>query len=326
MKVKFNKVLVLLLMAVISVNAFSFFGRSRGNTTMRLAENQPSNNPVTQSMEMFSELVSEKSNGEMKIDVYHSAQLGQETENIEQVQMSLIDFSRVNSVTLAQTVREMEVFTLPYIFDDIEHKFKVLDGEVGDEVLASLENYGMVGLGYLEAGTRNFYTTKPVETIEDLKGLKIRVQPSEVPIKMTQAIGAVPTPMNYGEVYSALQTGVIDGAENDFVSYHTSSHYEVAKNYILDGHLAPPALLIVSKAKFDAMSAEEQNILRESAKEAIKWQRKAMEDMQNESEKIVRESGVEVIEVNIKDFQDAVESIYDDYPQHREMIERIRSI
>ena len=291
----------------------------------KLTENQPANNPVTKAMYLFSELVEEKSEGEMLIDVYDSGQLGSETECIEQVQMSLIDFTRTNAVTLSQIAGEIGVFTLPYIFRNDEHKFQVLDGPIGQDVSKDLEKYNMVVLGYLEAGTRNFYTTKPVNSIDDLKGMMIRVQPSKIPVAMVEMIGAVPTPMNYGEVYSSLQTGVIDGAENDFVSYYTSSHYEVARNYVLDGHLSPPAVLLMSKNVFDELPLDKQNIILEAAKEATEWEREAMAEFEKESEQKVRDAGCNIIEVDKQPFQDAVQGIYDKYPEYEKNIERIKN-
>ena len=294
---------------------------------LRLAENQPDNNPVTISMNKFAELVKEKTNGEVEIQVYANAQLGQEAENIEQVQAGALDIARVNSVTLAQTVKELNVFTLPYIFTGQEHKYKVLDGEIGQEVLKKLENYDLVGFGYLEAGTRNFYTNdKPIKSLADLKGQKIRVQPSEVVIKMAELLGAIPTPMNYGEVFSALQTGVIDGAENDFVSFYTSGHYEAAKHITLDGHLSPPALIIMSKEIWDGLSEGHQKAITEAANEATEFERTAMNDFQAESRKEVEKAGVTVYEVDVKEFQEAVSPIYDDYPELKETIDAIRAL
>lgn len=293
---------------------------------LKLAENQPDNNPVTIAMHEFAKLVDEKTNGEVKIDVYANAQLGEEAENIEQVQAGALEMARVNSVTLAQTVKELTPFTLPYIFTGQEQKYNVLDGEIGDEVLESFANYDLVGLGYLEAGSRNFYTTdKPVKSLADLKGQKIRVQPSEIVIKMMELLGAVPTPMNYGEVFSALQTGVIDGAENDFVSFYTSGHYEVAKHITLDGHLSPPALIIMSKGTWDDLSDEHKAQISEAADEAAVFERQAMNDFQGESRTAVEESGVTVYEVDTKEFQDAVAPIYDDFPEFKEVIDKIRA-
>lgn len=299
----------------------------KAQIVLKLAENQPDNNPVTIAMNKFAELVDEKTNGEVKVEVYANAQLGEETENIEQVQAGALDMSRVNSVALAQTVKELAVFTLPYIFTSQEHKYNVLDGEIGQEVLTKLEDYDLVGFGYLEAGSRNFYTTKkPIKSLADLKGQKIRVQPSEVSIKMAELLGAVPTPMNYGEVFSALQTGVIDGAENDFVSFYTSGHYEAAKHITLDGHLSPPALIIMSKKVWDGLSKEHQDAIKVAADEATEFERKAMNDFQGESRAQVEKAGVTVYEVDVKEFQDAVAPIYDSYPELKATIDKIRSM
>lgn len=294
--------------------------------TFRLAENQPDNNPVTIAMFKFSELVEEYTDGEIKIEVYPNGQLGEEAENVEQVQSGALEMSRVNSVTLAQTVKELEVFTLPYIFTDQDQKYKVLDGEIGQDVLAKLEDYNMVGFDFLDAGSRNFYTTKkPIKSVADLKGLKIRVQPADVVVKMMELMGAVPTPMNYGEVFSALQTGVIDGAENDFVSFYTSGHYEAAQHYSLDGHLSPPALTIMSKKVWDELSADNQEAMKKAAREAAEFQRVAMNEFQDESRKEVEAAGVTVYDVDVQEFQDAVAPIYDDFPQFKEVIEAIRA-
>ena len=293
---------------------------------LKLSENQPPSNPVTKAMYKFAELVKEKSDGKMIVDVYPSGQLGTETESIEQIQLNLIDFVRVNSVTLAQIASEIGVFTLPYIFENSVQKYNVLDGNIGEGVSESLKKYNMLNLGYLEAGTRNFYTIKPIKSIKDLKGMKIRVQPSKIPVEMVKMIGAVPTPMNYGEVYSSLQTGVIDGAENDFVSYYTSSHYEVAKNYILDGHLSPPALLLMSNKRFKSLSQKNQKIILEAADEAVNWERKEMFEFEKEAEEKVRAAGSKIISVDKKPFQDAVAGIYKKFPEYSATIKKIREV
>ncbi len=325
---RFVKLFLYLSLAAIVL--LSACGRTRNLSSdktivFKLSENQPPSNPVTQAMFKFADLVKEKSKGKMIIDVYPSRQLGSETESIEQIQLDLIDFIRVNSVTLGQTASEVGVFTLPYIFKDRSHKYRILDGYIGEAVSRDLEKYNMLNLGYLEAGTRNFYTHKPVTSIKDLKGMKIRVQPSDIPLAMVKMIGAVPTPMNYGEVYSSLQTGVIDGAENDFVSYSTSSHYEVAKNYILDGHLSPPALILMSKKTFDKLPSEYQNIIIEAAAEAVQWQRVAMFEFEKESEKKVRAAGSKIVKVDKSPFQKAVEGIYEKYPDYKDRINKIRN-
>ena len=209
----------------------------------KLAENQPDGNPVTEGMKMFAELANKYTDGTVNIEVYANAALCDEASSIDQVQMGTLDFSRVNTNTMAPVIDIFGVFAMPYLFSSTEHKYKALDGEAGKAVLDTLGDYNMVGLDFYEAGSRCFYTTdKPIRSVADLKGMKVRVQPTEVAISMVQALGAEATPMEYGEVFQGLQTGIVDGAENDFVSYFTSGHYEVAKYYSLDGHMAPPAL------------------------------------------------------------------------------------
>jgi tripartite ATP-independent transporter DctP family solute receptor len=253
--------------------------------------------------------------------------LGNENETIDQVQAGTLDFARINTSAIASTAKEMALYTLPYIFLNFEHKYRVLDGDIGKASVAALDNYNMVGLEFWEAGSRHFYTTKKVvKGLADMKGLKIRVQQSEVAIKMVGLLGAVATPMAYGEVFQGLQTGVIDGAENDFVSYYTSGHYEVAKNFSLDGHMAPPALVIAAKPSFGKLSPDQQKAVREAAREAAAWQRIAMNDFQNESRKAVEAAGCKIYDVNVADFQNAVSAIYDMYPQFAKEIAGIKAL
>ncbi len=316
-----------LLMGVSQVDAQASSVKNEKQILLRLAENQPETNPVTVAMRKFSSLVKEKTNGSVIIEVYASAQLGSESENIEQVQAGILDMARVNSVTLAQLVSPFKVFTLPYIFENQEHKFKVLNGEIGKKVLESLDRFNMIGFDYLEAGTRNFYTVKkPIKSVSDLKGQKIRVQKSEVVIKMVKLLGGIPTPMNYGEVFTSLQTGVIDGAENDFVSYSTSGHSEVAKHYTLDGHLSPPALVIISKRSWAKLSKKQKIAVREASKEATEFEIKAMNAKQLEFQEKVEKSGTKIYSVNVREFQDRLAPLYNDYPEFSEVIKSIRAL
>lgn len=295
--------------------------------SLKLAENQPADNPISKGMQKFADLVKEKTNGTVTVEVYLDAQLGTENETIDQVQAGTLDLARVNTSALAATADEVGVFTLPYIFTSTEQKYKVLDGDVGQTACKALEQYNMIGLKFWEAGSRNFYTTKkPIKSVDDLKGLKMRVQQNDVAIKMVELLGGAATPMAYGEVYQGLQTGVIDGAENDFVSYYTSGHYEVAPYYTLDGHMAPPAMLLMTKTIWDQMSAAQQTAITEAADEACTWQRQAMQDYQDESRSKVEAAGCTIIEVDPKPFQDAVAEIYDSYPQYKDVIAQIQAI
>ena len=275
----------------------------------------------------FAELVKEKTNGTVIIEVYLDAMLGTENETIDQVQAGTLDFARINTSALVSTADSVGVFSLPYIFTSTDHKYKVLDGEIGKNISEGLAKYNMIGLEYWEAGSRNFYTTKkPVTSVADLKGMKIRVQQSDVAIKMVELLGAAATPMAYGEVYQGLQTGVIDGAENDFVSYYTSGHYEVSKNFTLDGHMAPPAMVLMSKTSWDKMDTEQQTAVREAAREAAIWQRQAMQEYQDEARAKVEAAGCTIYDVDTKEFQDKVSSIYAKYPQYADTITAIKAL
>ena len=221
----------------------------------------------------------------------------------------------------------MGAFTLPYVFANWDHKYKVLDGDVGAEVLADLKKVGLIGLGYMDAGSRSFYTVKNkrIRKIEDLKGLKIRVQPAPISIRMIELLGAVPTPMNYGEVYSSLQTGVIDGAENDYVSYQTSAHFEVAPNYVEDGHLSPPALLLMNLTKFNSLPAAQQKAIRKAGTEAVIFERDIMRKANEEAKKAVVAGGATVTEIDNAPFQAAVGPIYGEFPKLKSILDRIKA-
>lgn len=302
-------------------------GAAAAQTVLRLAENQPDTNPVTVAMYRFADLVKEYTNGEVEVQVFSGAQLGQEPETIEQAQAGIVDFTRVNSVGLANVSPSMGAFTLPYVFAGWDHKYKVLDGDIGAEVLADLGDVGLKGFAYMDAGSRSFYTVegKTISSIEDLKGLKIRVQPAPISIRMMELLGAVPTPMNYGEVYSALQTGVIDGAENDFVSYETSAHYEVAPNYVIDAHLSPPALLLMNKARFDSLPTEQQEAITRAAVEASLYEREIMREANEAARETVVANGATVNEIDNAPFQKAVLPIYEEFPNLMPLLERIQA-
>ncbi|MDR3258761.1 MAG: TRAP transporter substrate-binding protein [Fusobacteriaceae bacterium] len=321
---------IVTLLTAIVLCGLTFLGeqvKAAETLKFKLAENQPNGNPITEGMKMFSNLVKEKTGGTVLIDVYSDAQLGDEASTIEQIEAGTLDFARVNTSALASTADEVGVFTLPYVFTSTEHKYRVLDGKVGDSVIKSLEKYNMVGLRFWEAGSRNFYTTnKPIKSAADMKGMKVRVQQSDVAIKMVDLLGAKATPMAYGEVFQGLQTGIVDGAENDFVSYYTSGHYEVAKHFSLDGHMAPPAILLCSKKAWDKLDDKQKAAVTAAAKEASDWQRKAMQDFQNESRAAVEAAGSKVYDVNVAEFQDAVKEIYDMYPQYKGFLDEMKTL
>ena len=320
-----KKILTLVLALALICTACA--GLADKTLTFKLAENQPEGNPITEGMYKFAELAKEYTGGTVTIDVYPNGALTDEASSVDQLQLGSLDLSRVNTNSLSSTIDAFGVFAMPYLFASTEQKYIALDGEAGKMVTDTLADYNMVGLHFWEAGARCFYTTTtPIRSVEDLKGMKIRVQQTEQAISMVKALGAEATPMDYAEVFQGLQTGIVDGAENDFVSYYTSGHYEVAKYYSLDQHMAPPAILLMAKTSWDQMSAEQQDAVMKAAYEAAVWQRQAMQDYQLESRAACEAAGCEVIEVDVPAFQTAVASVYDQYPQYKEIVEKINAV
>lgn len=281
------------------------------------AENQAEDYPTTQGAYKFAELVKEKTNGRIEINVQAGGVLGDEKSVIEQMQFGGVDFARVSLSPLSEFVPKLNVLQLPYLYRDAEHEWKVLDGPIGDDFINSFDGSNLVALSWYDSGARNFYTTnKQIKTLEDMKGLKIRVQESELMMGMIEALGASPTPMAYSEVYSALQTGVIDGAENNWPSYESTSHYEVAKYFTIDEHNRVPELQLASQVTWDKLSAEDQAILRECAKESSKLERELWAEREKTSEAKVKEAGSEIYELpeeEKKRFQEAVQPLYEKF-------------
>jgi tripartite ATP-independent transporter DctP family solute receptor len=286
-------------------------------TVMRLAETHPQDYPTTKGDYEFARLVKERSNGRIVVEVFHSKQLGEERAVIEQVQLGAIDMTRVSISAVSSFVRDLDAFQLPYLYRDAAHMWKVLDGPIGQEILKKHEAYNFVGVGWFESGSRNFYTKKPVKTVADLKGMKIRVQQAPLMVGMVEALGAVATPLPYGEVYSALQSGVVDGAENNWPSYLTTSHFEVAKYFIVDEHTRVPEITVGSKKIFDKLSKEDYALILKAMKDAQPYQFKLWVDFEKVAEKTVKEKGSIVTQVSPQEkqkFMDAMKPVYDKQP------------
>ncbi|WP_175639638.1 TRAP transporter substrate-binding protein [Metabacillus schmidteae] len=306
-------------------------GGNEGNKepiVLKLAENQPDDYPTTIGDKEFAKLVEEKTDGRYKVEVYSGGQLGDEKSVIEQMQLGTMDLARTNAVPLAEFSKEIGVLQMPYIFKDEDHKWNVLNGEVGEEILGTLESANIVGLTYYDSGNRSFYNSKqPVESPEDMKGLKIRVQQSALFVDLVEALGASATPMAYDEVYSALQTGVIDGAENNYPSYYSSNHYEVAKYFTLDNHSGVPEVLMASKSLWDKLSDEDKEAFKEAAIESQTAQREAWDKLTEESKKAIEEAGNEVVVIeDTTPWREAVQSVYDKHGgDYSEWIEKIEN-
>jgi tripartite ATP-independent transporter DctP family solute receptor len=293
-------------------------GGGEAEHSFRLAETHPKEHPTAQADQEFAQLVDEKSDGRIEIETFLNAQLGEEADVIEQVQTGSIEMTRVSTAPMAEFADSMEVFSLPYIFDDGDHMWRFLDGEGGQELLGQLEDSGFKGLVYYDGGARSFYTSEGAEvtSLEDIQGLQIRVQQSDINTQWMQALGARSTPLDYGEVYSSLQSGVIDGAENNWTSYLTANHYEVAPNYIENQHQRVPEVLMMSQQTWDQLSEEDQQIIQEAADESVEFQREAWQESEEEAQQQVAEEGSNIIEYeeieDIDEWKEAVQPVIDD--------------
>jgi len=297
---------------------------------MRLAETHPQDYPTTKGDYEFARLVKERTNGRIVVEIFHSKQLGEEAAVIEQVQLGAIDMTRVSISAVSSFVRDLDAFQLPYLYRDAAHMWKVLDGPIGQEILKKHEAFNFVGVGWFESGSRNFYTKKPVKTVGDLKGMKIRVQQAPLMVGMVEALGAVATPLPYGEVYSALQTGVVDGAENNWPSYLTTSHFEVAKYWISDEHTRVPEITVGSKKVFDKMSKEDRAIVLKAMKDTQPFQFKLWVDFEKVAEKAVRDKGSVITQVSPQEkqkFMDAMKPVYaKQSPEIMAVVKKIRDV
>jgi tripartite ATP-independent transporter DctP family solute receptor len=270
----------------------------------------------------------EHSGGTMRLKVYAGGQLGSERELIELLQIGSIAMTKVSASPLEGFVPEMKIFNIPYLFRDEQHCFAVLDSEIGKELLLAPERVRLRGLGYYDAGSRSFYTVnRPVTTPEDLAGLKIRVQESQTALQMITSFGAAPTPIAFGEIYTALQQGVVDGAENNPPSYYLSGHYEVAKYYTLDEHTAVPDILLISKYVWDRLSREQRQWLQQAVDESVAYQRELWREETQAALDAVEAAGVRVIRPDKQAFAGQVQGIYARYAgtEVGALIERIRA-
>ncbi|RKX75320.1 MAG: TRAP transporter substrate-binding protein [Spirochaetes bacterium] len=305
--------LVALLFTGISCTKKEEVTESVETVVLRLAETHGADYPTTQGDYEFARLVEERTDGRIKIEVYPGSQLGEERAVIEQVQFGAIDFTRVSISPLAAFAPDFNALQMPYLYRSPEHMWEVLNSPIGDEFLDSLIPAGFVGLSWFDSGARSFYNSvRPIKTVDDLSGLKIRVQESALMVGLVEALGAVATPMPFGEVYSAIQTGVIDGAENNWPSYYSTSHFEVAGYYTLDEHTRVPEITIASKISMDKLSAEDQKIIKQAAKDSMAFQIKAWADYEKVAEDAVIANGNEIYRLpDNAEFQAAMQPLYD---------------
>lgn len=294
---------------------------------LKLAHGLPTTHPVHQAMAYMAERCEFHSGGKLRIDIYPSQQLGTERECLELLQLGSIGITKVSAAILENFAPNTKVLGLPYIFRSRAHQFEVLDGPIGKRLLEEPQAFLLRGLCFYDAGSRSFYTKdRPVHVPEDLSGLKIRVMESQTAKDMVNGLGASATPISYGELYSALQQGVVDGAENNPPSFYTSRHYEVCKFYALNEHSAVPDVLVISTIIWNQLSDAEKGWLQEAVDESVPYQRALWAASEQESLEAVQAAGVEVIYPDKTPFMDKIAFILESYRDQPEMYGLIQQI
>lgn len=269
--------------------------------------------PTVAAVKHMSELLAKASNGKHSIKVFNKGALGSEKETIDQAKIGALDFTRVNISPMNAICSKTQVPTMPFLFRSVEHMRKVLDGPVGEEILKDCEQHGFIGLAFYDSGARSIYAKKPVKTLADAKGMKIRVQQSDLWVSLIGAMGANATPMPIGEVYTGLKTGLIDAAENNIPSYDGFKHYEAVKFYSRTEHSMAPEMLLMSKVVYDKLPKAEQDMIRAAAKASVAFQRQKWDEQEAKSLAIVKAAGAEIVEVDKASFQNAMGPVYDKF-------------
>ena len=298
---------------------------------LRYAENQPEDYPTSQAALAFSDLVAQRTNGRVKVAVYTSGELGAEQSVIEQMQFGGIDFARVSLSQLAEQLPSLSVLQLPYLYQDAQQMWRVLDGNIGDEFLSTLESIDLVGLSWFDAGVRSFYTREKATRLEDLRGKVIRVQESDMMSEMVSDMGAIPAQVVYSQVYAALHNAKIDGAENNWPSYEAMSHYEVAPYFMKNEHTRVPEFQLASKAAMEQLAALDVSfpgIIRSCARDSANVERRLWAEREAQAEEDMRAWGVEVTilsETEMQKFRESVRPMYEQFAEQAELIKRIRN-
>ncbi len=329
---------ILLLMATILMLFPTSCARTGGEDNgpeliLRYADNQPEYYPTTKAARYFASMVEERTNGRISIEVYGDGQLGGEVSVLEQLLIGGIDFSRFSLGTLAETMPEMAILEMPYLYNDSEHMWRVLDGEVGKDFLSVAEKYGAVGMCWFDAGARSFYTRNPVNSPKDIAGKRIRVQESELMSTLIELLGAKSIQIPYSDVYSALQLLKIDGAENNMPSYYYTGHYLVSPYFYMDEHFRLPEIMLMSsaaKGKIESVDPEFLAIIKECAMEASIYERKIWKETEEEVMKALSQTDVVITkpsEEDIEAIRTMMAPIYSSLnKEERAILEEIRSI
>jgi tripartite ATP-independent transporter DctP family solute receptor len=286
--------------------------------------------PTVLAVKHMGQVLSKLTNGKHTIKVFANSALGGEKDTIEQTKLGAIAMTRVNIAPMNNICPTTVVPTMPFLFHSKEHMRAMLDGPVGEEILKGCEAQGFVGLAFYDSGARSMYTVKkPVKALADMKGLKVRVQQSDLWVALLEAMGANATPMPFGEVYTALKTGLVDAAENNVPSFESSRHFEVARFYSKTEHSMAPEMLLFSKRVWDGLTPDDQKALRQAAKESVAVQRKLWDEREEKSLAAVKAGGAQIIDVEKASFQAAMKPVYDKFitdAKMRDMIKRIQDV
>ena len=333
MKIKTKRFLFVLFLLLIALVVF-FWTKPAEKVpeyVFSYAENQDEDYPTSLGGQYFANLVEEKTNGRIRILIQHSGERGNESQVISQLKYGGVDFARISISELTNEIKALNVLQLPYLYENSEHMWKVLDGKIGDYFLDVVSGYEMIGLSWYDAGARNFYTKdRQIQKLEDFEGLKIRVQESDMMASMVEYLGGEPVKKPYSEVYSLLEKSEADGAENNWPSYESMQHYEVAGYYTLDEHIRIPELQICSKHTWEKLSEEDQQIILECAKESSIYQRKLWKEQETKSRELAVSAGAEVVHLSTvekKKFRKAVEPLFERYcGEHMDLIQEILSV
>ena len=298
------------------------------HTVLKLAHGLDPTHPVHNSMVFMGDKLKEVSGGKMQLEIYPSGQLGSEQQCVELLQIGSLAITKVSAAVMESFTDNFQVLGLPYVFRSRQHSFNVLDGEIGQELLLSAQHYNIRGLCFYDAGCRSFYTLdKPINKPEDLDGMKIRVMKSQTAMNMVKALGGSPTPISWGELYTALQSGVVDGAENNPPSFYTSHHYEVCKYYSINEHTMVPDVVIMSSVVWNKLTDQEKEWVQQAATASVARERELWAKSEKESLEKVQEAGVTINYPDKAPFAEKVQDLLDSYqakPELYQLIQRIQ--
>ncbi len=323
-----NRMISVALLAILLLTTGSC-GMKSDKKVLKLGHSLDRKHSVHIAMKYMADRVKELSDGKLQINIYPGGVLGSERESLELLQLGSLDITKVSAAALEGFVEEYKVFGLPYLFKNKEHAFAVMDGPIGEEILSKGNSLWLTGLCFYDAGARSFYSSVPIRKPSDLEGLKIRVMPSITSFSMVRAMGGSPTPISWGELYTALQGKVVDGAENNPPSFFLSHHYEVCNYYTLNEHTRIPDVLLMSTRTEKKLTDQEKEWLMQAVEESVEVQRKEWMKSEKQALDSLRKEGVKIIEPDKQPFKEAVESVYAIYEDNEvitDLIERIRAV